>query len=386
MQKQGLGLSGVLLLTLILTLGVAGCGQAEVELQTSAPTVTSTSAPTSTATPEPSHTPTLTPEPTATETPTRSSTPTAPPAPTTEPTGTAEPSATPVCGELAVLDPGLAINIRSGPGTNYGVIGSLDSNHKIVVLGMTEDGTWVVGDLVDDEENVVAKDVWITGNTNRWVEITCGKDNVDVVAQHEIPPTPTAESTTATPEAAKRPGQTPTEQSTQPAAEATPTNETAPSSEMPRPEQIEPGERTIGRKTGQRWLRSENYPEWRLMDPLPIGTLCLFNNDPGIYSANGRVGSVGQHSITVNFLLSSECVPNMDPAAIRSADGVICGSRKYGVKQVIINTAYYEINGSFPHDWVGGMQDLEPGDYVFVVGNPVDIMNGNGDVVVRGYQ
>lgn len=196
----------------------AGCAAAEGAPSTSTPVVTHTSALTSTPTPELTQTPTLTPGPTATETPTSSSAPTPPPTPTTEPTDTPEPTPTPVCGELTVLDPDQSINIRSGPGTNYDIIGSLHSSHKILVRGMTENGGWVTGDLVNSQGEVVAEGIWITGNTERWVRITCGKDSIDVVSQDQIPPTPTTEPTTP-------PTQPPTEQPTQPPVESTPTNE-----------------------------------------------------------------------------------------------------------------------------------------------------------------
>jgi uncharacterized protein YgiM (DUF1202 family) len=115
----------------------------------STPTPTPTPTPTSTPTPTPTSTPTTTPTPTPTPTETPTSTPTATPTPTETPTPT--PTATPTPTETPTPTPTPAqtgtvvncttsVNVRSGPGTSYTVIGSAPKGAKYAVLGQS--GSW----------------------------------------------------------------------------------------------------------------------------------------------------------------------------------------------------------------------------------------------------
>lgn len=73
--------------------------------------------------------------------PTRVS-PTPPPTSTPSPTATATvaPTVTPVPAPQ-ILAPG-GVNIRSGPGTNYPVIGGLQANSRAAITGRNADGSW----------------------------------------------------------------------------------------------------------------------------------------------------------------------------------------------------------------------------------------------------
>ncbi|MCX7669234.1 MAG: SH3 domain-containing protein, partial [Anaerolineae bacterium] len=95
-------------------------------------------APVPTATPQP----TATPAPTATSLPTATSAPTATPLPTATPapTATLAPTATEAPPRVKVTSDQL--NIRSGPGTAYPVVGRLQRDDEAKVIGKSEDGKW----------------------------------------------------------------------------------------------------------------------------------------------------------------------------------------------------------------------------------------------------
>ncbi len=129
---------------LALTILVAACGSAPAPVQApalarAAATVTATAVPAAattaptatpippTATPiPPTATPTLTPPPTATPTPAPTATPT--------PTATPEPPSLKVSADI--------LNIRSGPGTVYPVVGRLTKDTIVRLVGKSEDGKW----------------------------------------------------------------------------------------------------------------------------------------------------------------------------------------------------------------------------------------------------
>ncbi len=63
------------------------------------------------------------------------------PSPTATPTDIPEPTPTLTATEVAYRVSSAA-NLRSGPGTNYGVTGALQAGESITILARTEDGTW----------------------------------------------------------------------------------------------------------------------------------------------------------------------------------------------------------------------------------------------------
>jgi hypothetical protein len=52
------------------------------------------------------------------------------------------------------------VNLRSGPGTNYAVIGSVPANSEVTVIGRNEDGAWL------RLKSNAAEQVWVTAEAN----------------------------------------------------------------------------------------------------------------------------------------------------------------------------------------------------------------------------
>lgn len=156
----------------ILLTVVSACAAREGRGLASTPAPTKTLRPTFTATlPPPTAAPTATPE-VATVAPTE------PPAPTAEPaTPTPEPSPTPEAAAFTVTS--AALNVRSGPGTNFGVIGRLTSGQTFPITGKNAQGTWW-------EFDYNGRKGWVVG-TNVSVKAT----ELVAVAQN-IPTPPTA--------------------------------------------------------------------------------------------------------------------------------------------------------------------------------------------------
>jgi hypothetical protein len=50
------------------------------------------------------------------------------------------------------------VNLRSGPGTNYAVVGSVPANSEVTVIGRTEDGQWL------RVKSDAAEQVWVTAD------------------------------------------------------------------------------------------------------------------------------------------------------------------------------------------------------------------------------
>ena len=153
-----------------------------------APTATPMPAPTDTPLP-PTETPTL--EPTAT--------------PTGTPESTATPTETPVSQpQASTTSP---INVRSGPGTVYPVVGQLQPGQPVDILGRNADRTWWQVLLLNGNEGWVAASV---------VDVAGPVDGVAVAAN--IPPAPTQ---APQPTAAPQPTTAPAAQPTQPPAQPT---------------------------------------------------------------------------------------------------------------------------------------------------------------------
>jgi uncharacterized protein YraI len=99
--------------------------------------------------------PVVTPEPVAT--PTTEPTPTAAPSPTVPPEATAAPTPVPaVTVPIPALTAGGGLRMRSGPGTNYGVLLLLAEGQEVNVLGRDEAGEWLKISLDSGEEGWVA--------------------------------------------------------------------------------------------------------------------------------------------------------------------------------------------------------------------------------------
>ena len=138
--------------------------------------------------------PTFTPTSTATSlvlvevapaTPTPSPTPSATPIPTATPTDLPTVTPTPVIPQVVSS---IIVNIRSGPGTNYPVIGSLPPGNPLVAVGRNEQGNWWQVQL---GEGAVG---WVAGS------VVEAKDVGGIsVAQAPPPPEPTATPVPPTP-------------------------------------------------------------------------------------------------------------------------------------------------------------------------------------------
>ena len=109
-----------------------------------------------------------------------SPTPTLRPSPTPTPTPTASPTLTPVPAPQ-ILAPG-GVNLRSGPGTNYPVIGGLQANSRASITGRNADGSWWQIQTDDGQAGWVANSV---------VEASHTEGVAVAAAPPPPPPTPT---------------------------------------------------------------------------------------------------------------------------------------------------------------------------------------------------
>lgn len=115
--------------------------------------------------------PTKTPKPTFTATPAWTATPVIFPTATPIPaTATPEPTATPEIPPTATPEPGVHltagqnVNVRSGPGTNYPQIGTLQTGASHQVTAKNSDGSWVQFDLGGRAAWVTASLVSLSGS------------------------------------------------------------------------------------------------------------------------------------------------------------------------------------------------------------------------------
>lgn len=76
------------------------------------------------------------------------------PAPAT-PAAEASPAADTVEIKAGVLS---KVNLRSGPGTNYAIVGNVPANSEVTVIGRTEDGKWL------RVKSDAAEQVWVTAD------------------------------------------------------------------------------------------------------------------------------------------------------------------------------------------------------------------------------
>ena len=180
-------------------------------LTASAPTAVqgavSPAAESSLSTPTSANAPIVSAEPTAevkdtdipTRVPTATSEPTATPAPTDTPlpTATPEPAATPTPAAPYVVA-SKAVNLRSGPGTNYPVVGAASIGKQYEITGRNPDGAWLEICCVNDTAAWVAKSVVTTGGDAGGVKVA---ENIPAP-----PPTPTPKPTSPPAPAVQRPG------------------------------------------------------------------------------------------------------------------------------------------------------------------------------------
>jgi hypothetical protein len=139
-------------------------------------------APTPSFTPRPTFTPTtpVTIEPivapTFTPTATPDATPTPEEPPTPEPTATPESTPTPEAVRLVINNP--TLNVRSGPGTNYGVIGQARNGERYDVSGRNAAGSWY-------QINFNGQTGWVSGD---YVRLEGDPGSVEVAANIPAPP------------------------------------------------------------------------------------------------------------------------------------------------------------------------------------------------------
>lgn len=142
----------------------------------STPRVTRTYTPTAV----PISTPTVTPPPTATIQPT------AQPTLTPAPTATAlPPTPTPIPSPLAQVQADVA-NLRSGPGTNYDVVGQVGHDDQLLITGRNEKGDWW------EVETTEGETAWISGEL-------VGVSSTGDVGAKQAPPSPTPRPTPTPP-------------------------------------------------------------------------------------------------------------------------------------------------------------------------------------------
>ncbi|MCP4423168.1 MAG: SH3 domain-containing protein [Chloroflexi bacterium] len=141
---------------------------------------------TATSSPEPTDAPTETPTPQPTSTPTSS--------PTDTPTTTPEPTftATPTPAVKVALS---SINVRSGPGTRYDVIGVLSSGEIVIVIGSNDDNNlWY---KIRSEERLFkqSSEGWVADDVVEQIN----PESVTAVPTIPAPPTPSPPPNTSTP-------------------------------------------------------------------------------------------------------------------------------------------------------------------------------------------
>jgi len=121
----------------------------------------------------PTNTPTLTPTPTITPT----NTPTLTPTPTATSTNTPTPTPTPTPNAVVVVN----VNLRSGPGTVYDIIGSLSPGQILTVTGRNAKATWLQVNTDQTQEG------WVVNRADL-VILNLPTDRIPIVLT-PIPPT-----------------------------------------------------------------------------------------------------------------------------------------------------------------------------------------------------
>jgi uncharacterized protein YgiM (DUF1202 family) len=157
---------------------------------TLAPVVTSTQR--FTATPIPSPTPLNSPTPPSEETPTLPPTFVDPPTPT--------PTATALIKAVIKADSG-QVNMRSGPGTTFRIVGTLKGNSPLLVISYSEDSKWSLVRLDDGTEGWILANLVTLANPSATVPVLAAAELTQraqlgtTIAQTATALIPTAEGT-----------------------------------------------------------------------------------------------------------------------------------------------------------------------------------------------
>lgn len=200
----------VLIAVAVLALGAAGCTARVAQVSRNTPIPTKTLRPTFTATLEK---PTLTPTPPpadngaaqpAADQGGAAAAPTAEPAtPTAEPT--AEPSPTPEPAAAAFTVTSSSLNVRSGPGTLFPVIGRLTNGQNFPITGKNNDGSWWQFDYNGQTGWVVGSNVAVT--SGEAVQVAQNIPAAPPTARPQPTARPAAPRPTAAPQPAAQPAQ-----------------------------------------------------------------------------------------------------------------------------------------------------------------------------------
>lgn len=181
MRRNATLLMAIAALVLVLT---PACALGNLLASESAPPVTPTLTPLPTFTPTPAElaTPEVAPTNTPTEEPRATPTPPEPPAtPTPEATPTpAEPTATPTPETATAVIDNPTLNVRSGPGTNYSIIGRASNGQSYEVTGKNASGSWY-------QINFNGQTGWVSGD---FVIIQGNAGGIQVAANIPAPPPP----------------------------------------------------------------------------------------------------------------------------------------------------------------------------------------------------
>lgn len=202
MRFQGAHRGGLVAITVLCLGFISGCG---FSFGFAGPEATPTTAPIGEAralvptfTPTAVEPPTATPEP-PTDTPPPP--PTAEPVTATQPVTVTQPTATAAAKAQLIVN-NQAINVRNGPGTEYGLVGSADANQTFDLIGKNQAGDWWQICCVNGQQG------WVFNQLAR-VE---NADAVPVAANIPAPPVAVAATATqppAAPPAAAAPTATP---------------------------------------------------------------------------------------------------------------------------------------------------------------------------------
>ncbi len=175
---MNLGRIGIIL-NLIVFLGLTACAIATPPIITSQPTPQAAVNPPAPAQP----TATWTPAPTWTPTPSPQPTPTNTRVPTITPTSTATPTPEPLLTAKDTLKS--PINVRSGPGTAYPVVGEMKPGEITLVTGRNSENSWWQVSLTNTQTYTQG---WVYGEL---AAFSGSREIVPVVAAPPPPPSPT---------------------------------------------------------------------------------------------------------------------------------------------------------------------------------------------------
>jgi ABC-type branched-subunit amino acid transport system substrate-binding protein len=112
----------------------------------------------------------------------------APQAPFTQATAVGQPAATAVPQGATLTVPSTTVNVRSGPGLNYSILGRIKFNDVVPIIGISPDANWYVINFLNGQG-------WVLGSV---VTVTGSLTGIPIV---NPPPSPTPQPATLTPTA-----------------------------------------------------------------------------------------------------------------------------------------------------------------------------------------